>query len=83
MLRDGELGAALERGECFGEIALLRATVRTAAVRAAAGEDLRVATLPRSPFLTAVCGFPASASAGEQLVTTRLEALSGGSPTSA
>jgi hypothetical protein len=83
VVRDGRLVEVLAGGECFGEIALLRETVRTATVRASAEGMLRVATLPRSPFLTAVCGFPASTSAGEQLVTTRLEALSGGSPTSA
>src|ERR671939_461952 len=35
---------------------------------------LRVSMLPRSAFLTAVTGYPASAAAGEAIVTTRLQA---------
>jgi hypothetical protein len=31
--------------------------------------------LPRSAFLTAVTGYPASSAAGEDIVTTRLQAL--------
>jgi len=55
----------LERGECFGEIALLCDCVRTATVLAAAG-SLQVATLSRERFLTAVTGYSASAAAGER-----------------
>jgi CRP-like cAMP-binding protein len=61
----------------FGEIALLRDCVRTATVRAGADARLRVTVLPRSSFLTAVTGYPASAEAGEHVVATRLEALHG------
>jgi hypothetical protein len=34
-----------------------------------------VSALPRGPFLTAVTGYPASAAAGEDIVTARLQAL--------
>jgi Cyclic nucleotide-binding domain/Transmembrane secretion effector len=65
----------LERGECFGEIALLRDCVRTATVRAAAAGPLQLATLSRERFLTAVTGYTASAVEGELIVTTRLREL--------
>jgi len=75
VIRDDRLVDTLGRGDCFGEIALLRDQVRTATVRAAADEELRVSVLPRGAFLTAVTGYPASAAAGEDVVTTRLRAL--------
>lgn len=75
MLRDSRTVETLGRGDCFGEIALLRDCVRTATVRASAEAPLRVSVLPRNPFLTAVTGYPASATAGERVVTARLEAL--------
>jgi hypothetical protein len=75
VVRDGRIVETLGRGECFGEIALLRQQARTATVRASADGILRVSVLPRSAFLTAVTGYPASAAAGEDVVTTRLEAL--------
>jgi predicted MFS family arabinose efflux permease len=71
---DGRTVRTLRRGECFGEIALLRDTVRTAGVHASADAPLRVSVLPRGRFLTAVTGYPASASAGERVVTSLLEA---------
>jgi len=64
----------LGRGDCFGEIALLRDQPRTATVRASAEGDLRVSVLQRSAFLTAVTGYPAATAAGEDLVTSRLQA---------
>jgi MFS family permease len=70
---DGQMVGTLSRGDSFGEIALLRDSVRTASVTASPGEPLRVGVLPRAPFLTAVTGYPASAVAGEQVVTARLE----------
>jgi CRP-like cAMP-binding protein len=80
---DGRAVETLRRGECFGEIALLRNGVRTAGVRASAEGPLRVSVLPRGPFLTAVTGYPASAVAGERVVTARLEALAAGPEPSA
>jgi MFS family permease len=76
VVRDGRAVETLRRGECFGEIALLRDCVRTATVTASAKTPLRVSVLPRNPFLTAVTGYPASEIAGERVVTARLEALS-------
>ncbi len=65
----------LGRGECFGEIALLRECVRTASVRAAPARPLGLASLPSDRFLTAVTGYTASAAAGERVVATRLHEL--------
>jgi CRP-like cAMP-binding protein len=71
------------RGDCFGEIALLRDRPRTATVRASADARLRVSVLKRSAYLTAVTGYPAAAVAGEQLVTSRLQADAERSPPAA
>lgn len=70
---EGRVVRTLARGDCFGEIALLHDRPRTATVRAA-DEELRVSVLRRGPFLTAVTGYPAAASAGETLAASRLEA---------
>jgi predicted MFS family arabinose efflux permease len=75
VLRDGLTVETLGRGDGFGEIALLRDCVRTATVRASAEAPLCVSILLRRPFLTAVTGYPASATAGERVVSARLEAL--------
>ena len=71
---EGRVVRTLARGDCFGEIALLHDRPRTATVQAAADEALRVSVLRRGPFLTAVTGYPAAASAGETLAASRLEA---------
>jgi len=47
--------------------------VRTASVSASTDAPLRVSVLPRTTFLTAVTGYPASAIAVEQVVAARLE----------
>ena len=70
---DGRVVETLERGDCFGEIALLRNQPRTATVRASADASMRVSVLQRTTYLTAVTGYPASAAAGE-VVTARLKA---------
>ena len=75
VVRDGRLVATLAAGDCFGEIALLHDSPRTATVRAAADGRLRVSVLQRRPYLTAVTGYPASAAAGREIAATRLDAL--------
>lgn len=74
MIEDGAFKRRLAAGDGFGEIALLRDQPRSATVRATADAHLRVCRLRRSAYLTAVTGYPAAAAAGEELVTSRLEA---------
>ena len=74
VLVDGRVVTTLGPGECFGEIALLQDRPRTATVRASADGCLQLSRLRRSAYLTAVTGYPAAAAAGEDLVTSRLEA---------
>jgi len=78
VVHDGRPVETLTRGESFGEIALLRDSVRTASVSASADAPLRVSVLPRTTFLTAVTGYPASASAGAEVVAARLERAGSG-----
>jgi CRP-like cAMP-binding protein len=75
VVHDGRMIGTLGRGECFGEIALLHDTVRTATVRAAAACPLQVVALRRDRFLIAVTGYCASSRAGSSLVTARLEEI--------
>ena len=74
VVRDGRVVETLGRGDCFGEIALLRDQPRTATVRASADVNMRVSVLRRNTYLTAVTGYPASSAAGEEVVTGRLKA---------
>jgi hypothetical protein len=62
----------LHRGDCFGEIALLRDIPRTATVTAE--QPLRTLALGREQFLTAVTGNPASRTAADELAAQRLSA---------
>jgi hypothetical protein len=73
VVRDGRVVDTLGRGDGFGEIALLCDEPRTATIRASADTHLRVSVLQRRAYLTAVTGYPASAAAG-QAVVTRLKA---------
>jgi len=61
---------SLSRGDCFGEIALLRDIPRTATVTAE--QPLHTLALGREQFLTAVIGNPASKAAADALAAQRL-----------
>jgi MFS family permease len=61
---------SLGRGECFGEIALLRDIPRTATVTAE--QPLHTLTLTREEFLTAVTGNSTSMAAADALAAQRL-----------
>jgi predicted MFS family arabinose efflux permease len=63
---------SLERGDCFGEIALLRDVPRTATVIAT--ETLHTVALARADFLAAVTGNRLSARAAMDLADERLAA---------
>jgi hypothetical protein len=74
VLRGERVVRTLGPGECFGEIALLQDRPRTATVRASMDEPLQVSRLRRGTYLTAVTGYPAAATAGDDLATSRLDA---------
>ena len=61
---------SLQRGDCFGEIALLRDIPRTATVTAQ--QPLRTLALGREEFLTAVTGNSMSKAAADALAAQRL-----------
>jgi hypothetical protein len=61
---------SLQRGDCFGEIALLRDVPRTATVTAE--QPLRTLALGREEFLTAVTGNSTSMTAADALAAQRL-----------
>jgi MFS family permease len=66
----GALRPSLSRGDCFGEIALLRDIPRTATVTAE--QPLHTLALGREQFLTAVTGNPVSKATADALVARRL-----------
>jgi hypothetical protein len=76
VLGDGTVVNVLEPGDCFGEIALLRDTPRTATVRART--PLRLYSLARPEFLLALDGFSASAREADALLRDRLASFTPG-----
>jgi MFS family permease len=70
VLVDGDPVAVLERGDGFGEVALLRDVPRIATVRAT--EELRLRMLDRDDFLAVVTGDPRCEAAADEVVVTRL-----------
>ncbi len=70
VIGEGRLIRTMGPGDAFGEIALLRDTVRTTTVRART--LLLLYTLDRQHFVSAVSDYPSSASEAEVLVLDRL-----------
>jgi Cyclic nucleotide-binding domain len=75
---DGRVVNTLGPGDCFGEIALLRDTPRTATVRARTA--LGLYSLARPEFLLAVGGFSASSREADALLHDRLASFTPGPP---
>jgi MFS family permease len=70
VIGDGRLMRTIGPGEGFGEIALLKDTLRTATVRART--TLELCTLDRRHFVAAVAGYRSSAQEADALVLDRL-----------
>jgi MFS family permease len=73
VVRHGRVINTLGRGAGFGEIALLDARPRTATILASGAEPLCVGVVQRSAFLTAVTGYPTSATASREVVARLTE----------
>jgi MFS family permease len=73
VVRHGQVINTLGRGAGFGEIALLDARPRTATILASGAEPLCVGVVQRSAFLTAVTGYPTSATASREVVARLTE----------
>jgi MFS family permease len=69
--RHGERVGELRRGDCFGEIALLRDVPRTATVTALT--HVRLDALDKAAFISAVTGHDPSARVADELVQARLD----------
>jgi MFS family permease len=74
VIGDGRLVRTIGPGHCFGEIALLRDTVRTATVRART--PLLLYTLERRHFIANVGGYLSSKREAEVLIDERLGSFS-------
>ncbi len=75
VVKDGTRVTTLDRGDGFGEIALLRAVVRTATVRSLSIG--RVYALDKEPFLEVLTGHPAAHAAAQTIATERLTPIEG------
>jgi CRP-like cAMP-binding protein len=78
VIGDGRLIRTLRPGDCFGEIALLRDSPRTATVRART--PLRLYTLNREDFLLGIGAYSASRRGADSLLAERLATFTPGSP---
>lgn len=78
VIGDGRLIRRLQPGECFGEVALLNSSARTATVRA--HTELDVYTLDRADFLLAVTGCSATGQEAQLLLHDRLAAFTPSGP---
>jgi CRP-like cAMP-binding protein len=70
VIHDGEVIGRMRHGDCFGEIALLRSTPRTATVRAES--DLSLYEIGGDDFLLAIEAFSGSYLAAQSLVRERV-----------
>jgi CRP-like cAMP-binding protein len=75
VIGNDRLVTTLRPGDGFGEIALLRDTVRTTSIRART--PLELYTLDRDHFLAAIGDYRSSKDEADALVTSRLAALPG------
>ena len=73
VIGDGRLVSTIGPGDGFGEIALLRDTVRTTSIRARTALELYA--LDRDHFLSAIGDYRSSSDEADALVTSRLAAL--------
>jgi hypothetical protein len=78
VIGDGRLIQTLRPGDCFGEIALLKDSPRTATVHART--SLQLYMLSRADFLHAVGGYSASRRGAESLLDERLTTFTPHSP---
>ena len=78
VIGDGRLIRELQSGACFGEVALLNSSPRTATVRAHSELDLY--TLGRADFLLAVTGCSATGHEAQVLMHERLETFAPAPP---